>query len=73
MNENIDRIALKHFPNINQETALKRPILYSNWLSENYVPVDQDELREHVKACLEVTMLPQAAFMVVIDRESYLS
>lgn len=32
--ENIDSVALKHFPNINREKALNRPILYSNWLSK---------------------------------------
>lgn len=53
-NENIDRIALKHFPNVSREAALKRPILYSNWLSKDYMPVDQEELREHVKARLKV-------------------
>ena len=53
-NEHIDSVALKHFPNIDRETALKRPILYSNWLSKDYVPVDQEELREYVKARLKV-------------------
>lgn len=32
--ENIDMVALKHFPNIDKEKALNRPILYSNWLSK---------------------------------------
>lgn len=32
--ENIDTVALKHFPNIDKEKALNRPILYSNWLSK---------------------------------------
>ena len=52
--ENINTVALKHFPNIDRETALKRPILYSCWLSKDYVPVDQEELREYVKARLKV-------------------
>ena len=29
-NENIDEIALRHFPNIKKEEAIGRPILYSN-------------------------------------------
>jgi len=53
-NENIDRLALKHFPSINHDLSLKRPILYSNWLSKDYMPVGQEELREHVKARLKV-------------------
>jgi dynein heavy chain 1 len=47
-------IAIKHFPTIDRETALQRPILYSNWLSKDYVPVGREELREYVKARLQV-------------------
>lgn len=32
--ENIDMVALKHFPNIDKDKGLNRPILYSNWLSK---------------------------------------
>ena len=32
--ENIDTVALKHFPNIDKQVGLKRPILYSNWLTK---------------------------------------
>jgi dynein heavy chain 1 len=53
-NENIDSIAMKHFPNINRDATLKRPILYSNWLSKDYLPVEQEELRDYVKARLKV-------------------
>lgn len=53
-NENINVVALKHFPSANCETALERPILYSNWLSKDYIPVDREELREYVKARLKV-------------------
>jgi dynein heavy chain 1, cytosolic len=48
--ENVDEIAMRHFPNINHEQALQRPILYSNWMDKNYVPVDREELRHYVKA-----------------------
>ncbi|KAJ3021261.1 hypothetical protein HKX48_008890 [Thoreauomyces humboldtii] len=50
----IDAIAVKHFPGLNVGQALNRPILYSNWLSKDYVPIDQDSLREFVKARLKV-------------------
>ncbi|KAK3755600.1 hypothetical protein QZH41_017589, partial [Actinostola sp. cb2023] len=53
-NENVDLVALKHFPNIDSKTALNRPILYSNWLSKDYVAVEQEELRDFVKARLKV-------------------
>lgn len=52
--ENVNAVALKNFPNINQETALRRPILFSNWLSKDYIPVDREKLREYVKARLKV-------------------
>ena len=52
--EQIDATALKHFPNLDVSTALKRPILYSNWLTKDYMPVERDELREFVKARLKV-------------------
>lgn len=53
-NENIDTVAMKHFPGIDCEKALVRPILYSNWLTKEYLPVKRDELREHVRARLKV-------------------
>ncbi|XP_052742503.1 dynein heavy chain, cytoplasmic isoform X1 [Bicyclus anynana] len=52
--ENIDNVAMRFFPGINREQALARPILYSNWLSKDYVPVQRDQLREYVKARLKV-------------------
>lgn len=55
-NENIDIVALKHFPGVDKDAALSRPILYSNWLSKDYVPVDREELRDYVKARLKVRM-----------------
>ena len=53
-NQNIDEVALKHFPTIKGEVALARPILYSNWMTKNYVPVEREELRDYVKARLKV-------------------
>ncbi|OMJ11354.1 Cytoplasmic dynein 1 heavy chain 1 [Smittium culicis] len=52
--DKIDEIAIKHFPNINKQSALSRPILFSNWLSRNYISVDREYLRDHVKARLRV-------------------
>ncbi|PVU91581.1 hypothetical protein BB561_004323 [Smittium simulii] len=50
----INNVSLKNFPTIDHKLALERPILFSNWLSRNYIPVDRIELREHVKARLKV-------------------
>ena len=55
--ENVNNIGLKHFPNIDRNAALARPILYSNWLSKDYMPVEQEELRDFVKARLKVWMI----------------
>ncbi|KAI7899864.1 dynein heavy chain [Cokeromyces recurvatus] len=52
--EMIDSIAIKHFPTLNQEEALERPILFSNWLSKYYVPVKREQLREFARARLKV-------------------
>uniref|UniRef100_A0A8C0CSC3 Dynein heavy chain, cytosolic n=1 Tax=Balaenoptera musculus TaxID=9771 RepID=A0A8C0CSC3_BALMU len=70
--ENIDMVALKHFPNIDKEKAMSRPILYSNWLSKDYIPVDQEELRDYVKARLKVFYeeeldVPLVLFNEVLD------
>ncbi|EFA77050.1 cytoplasmic dynein heavy chain [Heterostelium album PN500] len=67
----IDEVALKYFPNIGSDT-LKRPILYSNWLSKDYVPVERAELREYVKARLKVFYeeeldVPLVLFNEVLD------
>ncbi|EIW86375.1 dynein heavy chain protein 1 [Coniophora puteana RWD-64-598 SS2] len=52
--EHINNAAMENFPTINQEESLKRPILFSNWTSKNYIPVDREELREYTKARLKV-------------------
>jgi len=39
---------------VDREASIQRPILYSNWLSKNYVPVEREELRSYVKARLKV-------------------
>ena len=75
--ENVDLVARKHFPGINMEEALVRPILFSNWLSKDYVPVDREELREYVKArlkvhmCLYIVVLVTGNFSICFkDKES---
>ncbi|KAI0072370.1 dynein heavy chain [Panus rudis PR-1116 ss-1] len=52
--EHIDSVAMQHFPTINKDEALGRPILFSNWTSKNYIPVDREVLREYTKARLRV-------------------
>lgn len=52
--DQINSMTTEHFPTINQDEALMRPILFSNWTSKNYIPVDRDSLREFIKARLRV-------------------
>ena len=52
--ENIDATAMTHFPTINKDDALVRPILFSNWTSKYYIPVDREVLREYTKQRLRV-------------------
>ncbi|KAL1303469.1 hypothetical protein AAFC00_006850 [Neodothiora populina] len=70
--EAVNRIAVEHFPTIDEQTALQRPILFSNWLSKNYVPVQREELRSHVKErlrtfCDEELDVPLILFNDVLD------
>ncbi|XP_064484606.1 dynein heavy chain, cytoplasmic-like isoform X2 [Ornithodoros turicata] len=67
--EHIDSVGLKHFPNIDKESALGRPILYSNWLSKDYVPVKQDELRDYVKARLKIFYEEELDVQLVLFNE----
>ncbi|OLL22334.1 Dynein heavy chain, cytoplasmic [Neolecta irregularis DAH-3] len=65
-------IADQHFPGINLEEALRQPILYSNWLSKDYVPVDREQLRDYTKArlktfCEEELDVPLVLFNDVLD------
>ena len=66
------RIAIEHFPTIDEDVALKGPILFSNWLSKNYVSVEREQLREFVKArlktfCEEEVDVPLILFNDVLE------
>ena len=65
------RIAIEHFPMVD-DLALKGPILFSNWLSKHYVPVEREQLREFVKArlktfCEEEVDVPLVLFNDVLE------
>ena len=66
------RIALEHFPTIDEHAALHGPILFSNWLSKHYVPVEREQLRDFVKArlktfCEEEVDVPLILFNDVLE------
>ncbi len=68
----VRQTALEHFPTADIDQALKGPILFSNWLSKNYVSVEQEQLREFVKArlktfCEEEVDVPLVLFNDVLE------
>ncbi|EER38945.1 dynein heavy chain [Histoplasma capsulatum H143] len=68
----VKRIALENFPTMEEQQALQAPILFSNWLSKHYVPVEQEQLREFVKArlktfCEEEVDVPLVLFNDVLE------
>lgn len=69
----IEHTAVQHFPTIDQELALGGPILYSNWLSKHYVPVDRGQLRSYIRArlhnfCEEEVDTPLVLYDEAIDQ-----
>eukprot|EP01096_Ripella_sp_DP13-Kostka_P011830 TRINITY_DN484_c0_g1_i1.p1 TRINITY_DN484_c0_g1~~TRINITY_DN484_c0_g1_i1.p1 ORF type:complete len:4631 (+),score=2721.08 TRINITY_DN484_c0_g1_i1:206-14098(+) len=65
----IDEVAQRHFPSVDHSTALKRPILYSNWLTKDYVSVEREDLREYVKARLRVFAEEELDVSLVVFNE----
>eukprot|EP00939_MAST-03C_sp_MAST-3C-sp1_P003513 g3513.t1 len=49
----IDNIARDTFPSVDLDQALKRPILFSTWMSKRYQSVGETELRTHIEARLK--------------------
>eukprot|EP00761_Pharyngomonas_kirbyi_P012437 gb/GECH01012464.1/.p1 GENE.gb/GECH01012464.1/~~gb/GECH01012464.1/.p1 ORF type:complete len:4713 (+),score=1227.40 gb/GECH01012464.1/:1-14139(+) len=50
--ETIDRVLTQNFPSVDR-SCLERPILFSNWLTKDYVSVDKEELRTYTQARLK--------------------
>jgi dynein heavy chain 1, cytosolic len=70
--EMVRQTAQEHFPTADIDQALQGPILFSNWLSKNYVSVEQEQLREFVKArlktfCEEEVDVPLVLFNDVLE------
>ncbi|KAK9349302.1 dynein heavy chain, N-terminal region 1-domain-containing protein [Lipomyces starkeyi] len=68
----IANVVQQHFLGINELEALEGPILFSNWLSKNYVPVGLTELREFTNArlktfCEEELDVPLVLFDDALD------
>lgn len=50
--EAIDKVVFNNFPTIDR-SCLNRPILFSNWLTKDYISVDKEELRAYTQARLK--------------------
>lgn len=70
--ERVNEVARNHFPGVNMDIALQRPILFSNWLTKEYVSVDREALRKFTKERLrmfyeEELDVPLVLFDEVLD------
>ena len=70
--EEIDKVAQKHFAGVNFETALSRPLLYSSWMSKDTRRVEREELKAFLAARLSVFYeeeldVPLVVFDEVLD------
>ncbi|ODQ67358.1 hypothetical protein NADFUDRAFT_21086 [Nadsonia fulvescens var. elongata DSM 6958] len=68
----LSNIAQCHFMNADLSIALSKPILYSNWLTKNYLPIEKDVLRSFIDArmrvfCEEELDTPLVLFDEVLD------
>jgi dynein heavy chain 1, cytosolic len=53
-NENINEIARTYFGGINYNEALRRPILFSNFMRKKYESVDREVFRQFISARLKI-------------------
>lgn len=52
-NKTIDDVAKKWFPSVDEHKALKRPILFSNFIKKDYVSVSQEDLKQYIEGRLK--------------------
>lgn len=64
----IDEVANRNFPSLSSK-CLERPILFSNYLTKNYVSVDQAELKTYVEARLKIFYEEQLNVPIVVFDE----
>jgi dynein heavy chain 1 len=49
----LDEVANKWFPSMDNEKALRRPILFSNFIKKDYVSVSQEDLKQYIEGRLK--------------------
>ncbi|EAR94592.2 dynein heavy chain, cytoplasmic protein (macronuclear) [Tetrahymena thermophila SB210] len=61
----VDEVAQNNFPSVKQ-TALERPILFSNYINKDYRSVEREELRKYVVARLKIFNEEQLDVPIVV-------
>ncbi len=64
----IDEVANRNFPSLSSN-CLERPILFSNYLTKNYVSVDQHQLKVYIEARLKIFYEEQLNVPIVVFDE----
>jgi len=62
----VDDVALANFPSVKSDVALERPILFSNYLTKNYISVQREELRKYITARLKIFYEEQLNVPIVV-------
>ncbi|CAF4574901.1 unnamed protein product [Rotaria sp. Silwood1] len=62
----IDDTAARHFGNVNLNVALKRPILFSDWLAGHYTSIDEDDLRQYIQERLKTYYEEEVGIQLVL-------
>ncbi|CAF0789670.1 unnamed protein product [Didymodactylos carnosus] len=67
--KSIDDIAMKHFTNVNFNSALQRPILYSDWITGQYSSIEEDTLRNHIQERLKIYYEEEVGIQLVLFKQ----
>ncbi|KAJ6231571.1 dynein heavy chain [Anaeramoeba flamelloides] len=68
-NKILDKIIFENFPTIDKET-LRRPLLFSDWLTKDYVDVNRNELKGYIKKRLKTFYEEELDVKLVLFNEA---
>eukprot|EP01155_Anaeramoeba_flamelloides_P010253 Anaeramoba_flamelloidesa325155_517.p1 GENE.a325155_517~~a325155_517.p1 ORF type:complete len:3661 (-),score=1024.13 a325155_517:18-11000(-) len=68
-NKILDKIIFENFPTIDKET-LRRPLLFSDWLTKDYVDVNRNELKSYIKKRLKTFYEEELDVKLVLFNEA---
>eukprot|EP01051_Picozoa_sp_SAG22_P003707 SAG22_NODE_184_length_15968_cov_39.081858_1_plen_195_part_00 len=70
--QNIDEIFLRNYSMLDGSTTFERPVLFSTWMTKQYREVDQEQLRELVRARLKTFADEELDVKLVVRQRSSL-